>query len=299
MTLPDLKKNKAATTGFRPRQKLRISYYPHRSELKSIARQVWKKLWEDEVFGRAAQLAYFWFFSLFPFMIFLTAVVSLSPLPSRLNRWITSLEDILPAEAYGLLISMFHQVTARHHQGVLSLSILALLWSSSAGMESIITSLNKAFDMPQSRPWWKEKLLAILLTIGFSIFFLGALVLLNFGETISRQLAELLDLGPIFLTFWQFLKWPAIILFVLLGVELIYFFAPNARQRWELFTPGALFALVLWLLISYGFRFYVSKFSFYNVTYGTLGGVMILMLWLYLTGVAILVGGEINAVVKD
>lgn len=281
------------------RQRLRVSTYPHRSEIRSIARRVWRKIWFDEVFGRAAQLAYFWFFSLFPFLILLTAIASLSRQEGRLTRLISESEDFLPAEAFGLLMGTFNQVTARYHQGLLSVSLLALLWAASAGMESIVTSLNRAYNTHQSRPWWREKLLAILLTLGFGVFFLAAIVLLNFGEVISHEIADYLELGQLFLLTWPFVKWPLIMLFVLLGVELIYFFAPNYRQRWQLFTPGTIFALIFWLAISFGFRLYVTRFSNFDVTYGTLGGVMILMLWLYLTGVAILIGGEINAVLRD
>lgn len=281
------------------RQRLRVSTYPHRSEIRSIAIRVWRKIWFDEVFGRAAQLAYFWFFSLFPFLILLTAIASLSRQEGRLTRLISESRDFLPAEAYGLLITTFNQVTARYHQGLLSVSLLALLWAASAGMESIVTSLNRAYNTHQSRPWWREKLLAILLTLGFGVFFLAAIVLLNFGEVISHEIADYFELGQLFLLTWPFVKWPLIMLFVLLGVELIYFFAPNYRQRWQLFTPGTIFALIFWLAISFGFRLYVTRFSNFDVTYGTLGGVMILMLWLYLTGVAILIGGEINAVLRD
>jgi membrane protein len=285
--------------GYKARQRLCLSSYPHRSEIRRIARRVWRKIWIDEIFGRAAQLAYFWFFSLFPFLILLTAIASLSRQEGRLSHLINESEGILPAEAYGLLITTFNQVTSRHHQGILSFSLLALLWAASAGMESIITSLNRAYDTSQSRPWWREKLLAILLTLGFGLFFLGAIVLLNFGELISREITNYFELGRFFLLVWPLVKWLLIMLFVLLGVELIYFFAPNYRQRWQLFTPGTIFALIFWLNISFGFRWYVTRFSNFDLTYGALGGVMMLMLWLYLTGVAILMGGEINAVLRD
>ena len=286
-------------SGFQTRQRLRLSSYPHRSEYGRLARRVWGKIWADEVFGRAAQLAYFWFFSLFPFMILMMAIASLSRLEGRMTRVVSESEGILPLDAYLLLMTTFNQVTARHHQSLLSFSLLALLWASSAGMESIITSLNRAYNTQQTRPWWKEKILAILLTIGFGVFFLAAVVLLNFGELISRAITDFFNLGEIFIATWPFVKWTLITIFVLLGVELIYYAAPNYRQRWQTFTPGTIFALLFWLVISFGFRFYVTKFSNFDVTYGTLGGVMILMLWLYLTGVAILVGGEINAALRD
>lgn len=208
-------------------------------------------------------------------------------------------EQMLPTEAYRFLMTTFDQVASGYHQGLLSFGLIALLWAASAGMESVITCLNRTFGARESRAWWKEKLLAIALTIGFGIFFIAALILISFGEWLGREIALLLRLGPLFLAVWPVVKLLVIVLLVVLGLEMIYFFAPNTTQRWELFSPGTLFALVFWLTISYGFRFYVAKFRVYDVTYGALGGVMLLMLWLYLTGIAILIGGEVNSVTRS
>ncbi len=281
------------------RQHLHFSDYPHVSELKPILAEVWHRVWIDEIFGRAAQLAFFWFFSLFPFLIFLTALVSLLPLPDRADPWLVGFEKMLPGEAYRFLTTTFHQVSAGYHQGLLSFGLLALLWAASAGMESVITCLNRAYKSSRPRAWWKEKLLAMLLTIGFGIFFLAAVIMISFGELLGRELAAILNLGPLFLLSWPVIKLLAVVLLVLLGLELVYFFAPNISQRWELFSPGTILALFFWLVISYGLRLYVAKFRLYDVTYGTIGGVMLLMLWLYLTGIAILVGGEVNSIIKS
>lgn len=264
-----------------------------------VVREVWRKILVDEVFGRAAQLAFFWFFSLFPFLIFLTALASILRQDTRLGIIITASGNFLPREASIILVTTFNQVTASGHRGLLSFSAVALIWAASAGMESIVTSLNKALSADVTRPWWKEKITAVLLTIGFGVFFLGAIVLLNFSEQIGRQIANYFRLGEIFIASWSYIKWPLITILAVFGIELIYYFAPNRRQSWQLFTPGTIFALSLWLAISFGFRLYVKRFSGFDVTYGTLGGVMMLQLWLYLTGVAILVGGEINSVLQD
>jgi membrane protein len=146
-------------------------------------------------------------------------------------------------------------------------------------------------------------LLAIALTLGLAAFIIAALALIFFGENISGQIAGKIPSCPTIKTVWAVAQWPIIIGLMLLGLELVYYFAPNLRRgeqgrRWELFSPGAIFAVAFWLLISFAFRFYVSQFPNFNATYGALGGVMALMLWLYLTGVAILVGGEINSVLR-
>ncbi|MGE0126763.1 MAG: YihY/virulence factor BrkB family protein [Blastocatellales bacterium] len=270
---------------------------------RQTALKIWNKLFEDDVFGRAAQLAYYWLFSIFPLLIFLTTLLAFLPMRRNLDQWIGMLDKFLPPEAYTLLNNTFQQIARRQRGGLLSFSILVTLWSSSSGMEAIISSINKAHGASLARPWWKERLLAIALTLGLTAFIISALALIFFGGNISGQVAKYFGFSQTFKTIWAVAQWPIVIGLGLLGVEMVYYFAPNIKRgkngkQWEWFTPGAIFAVALWLLISFGFRFYVSRFGNFNATYGALGGVMVLMLWLYLTGVAILVGGEINSVVK-
>ncbi|MCI0666050.1 MAG: YihY/virulence factor BrkB family protein [Acidobacteria bacterium] len=267
--------------------------------MREIAHKIWDKLFEDDVFGRSAQLAYYWLFSIFPLMILLTALLAFSPLVSNLDRWFEALNNVLPSEAFTLVKTTFLEVTQKQRPGLLSFSFLVVIWASSSGMGAVITSLNKAFNATRSRPWWKERILAIILTLGLAFFVISALTLIFFGDTISERIAQTYGYGSTFKALWDLAHWPLVILFVLLGVELIYYFAPNIKQRWELFTPGAIFALVFWLVISYGLRLYVSRIADYSATYGALGGLMVLMIWLYLMGVAILVGGVINSVVRE
>jgi membrane protein len=267
------------------------------------ALKIWNKLFDDDVFGRAAQLAYYWLFSIFPLLIFLTTLLAFLPMRRELDQWIGAFSAVLPPEAYTLLNSTFQQIASQQRGGLLSFSILLMLWASSSGMAAIITSINKAYGAGPARAWWKERLLAIALTLGLAVFIISALTLIFFGESIGVQIATYFGFSRTFETAWAVAQWPIIIGLTLLGVELIYYFAPNIERgengkRWEWFTPGTLFAVGLWLLISFGFRYYVSRFGHFDATYGALGGVMVLMLWLYLTGVAILVGGEINSVFR-
>jgi membrane protein len=267
------------------------------------ALKFWKKILDDDVFGRAAQLAYYWLFSIFPLLIFLTTLLAFLPMRQNLDQWIGALSAVLPPEAYTLLNNTYRQIASQQRGGLLSFSILLMLWASSSGMEAIIVAINRAYDAGPARAWWKERLLAISLTLGLAVFIISALALIFFGESIGAQIARYFGFSRIFETVWAVAQWPIIIGLTLLGVELIYYFAPNIERgengkRWEWLTPGALFAVGLWLLISFGFRYYVSHFGHFDVTYGALGGVMVLMLWLYLTGVAILIGGEINSVFR-
>jgi len=266
----------------------------------SFVRRLWNKTLDDDVFGRAAQLAYYWLFSLFPLLIFLTALLAYlpEPIPRKLDYWLSALDNVLPADAYRLVDTTFHQVTEKPRGGLLSFSILIAIWASSAGMEAIIGSINRAYHTTTLRSWWREKLLSIALTFGLAVFVLTALSLIFFGEYIGLQIARALGMGEAFKTIFGIAQWPVVSILILLAIDLIYYFAPNIKHRWQWFTPGAVFAVVCWLLISFGFRHYVSRFGNYNATYGALGGVMVLMLWFYLTGIAILIGGEINALAK-
>ncbi len=270
---------------------------------RQAALKIWKKLFDDDVFGRAAQLAYYWLFSIFPLLIFLTTLLAFLPMRRNLDQWIGAFGAVLPPEAYTLLNNTFQQIASQQRGGLLSFSILLILWSSSSGMGAIITAVNRAYGAGPARAWWKERLLAVALTLGLAVFIISALALIFFGESIGAQLATFFGFSSTFETVWALAQLPIIVGLTLLGVELIYYFAPNVEsgengKRWEWFTPGAVFAVGLWLLISFGFRFYVSRFGHFDATYGALGGVMVLMLWLYLTGVAILVGGEINSVFR-
>jgi membrane protein len=275
----------------------------HELTWRQAALKLWNKLFADNVFGRAAQLAYYWLFAIFPLLIFLTTLLAFLPMRRDLNHWIGAFGAVLPPEAYTLLNSTFQQIASQQRGGLLSFSIILLLWSSSSGMEAIIVALNRAYGATPARAWWKERMLAIALTLGLAVFIISALALIFFGESIGSRIATYFGFSSTFETGWALAQWPIVVVLTLLGVELIYYFAPNVGRgengkRWEWFTPGAVFAVGLWLLISFGLRFYVSHFGHFDATYGALGGVMVLMLWLYLTGVAILVGGEINSVFR-
>ncbi|MCI0664340.1 MAG: YihY/virulence factor BrkB family protein [Acidobacteria bacterium] len=281
----------------RPGQ-LPVTSSPVRGQWKAVAVRIWNKIFEDEIFGRAAQLAYYWLFSIFPFLILLTSLISDAPVPKDTERLLYELRRTIPREAYDLVYQTFHDMTGQEGHGFLSFSFLLVIWAASTGMSAVISSLNKTFEVQNSRSWWMERILAILLTLGLAIFITAALILMFFDKYIYDFLLKQYGDSSIFPTIWSLAQWPVTIFLVLFAVEMVYYFAPNIKQKWELFTPGAIFALICWLVISYGFRYYVTNFANYNFLYGALGGLMVLMIWLYLMGVAILSGGVINSVMK-
>jgi membrane protein len=267
--------------------------------VRALGRRVWRELSEDEVTERAAALAYYFLFSLFPALLFLTAMLGLLPLPGLMDRLIDYADQALPVDAASMVQRTLEEIQAGARGGLLSFGALAALWAGSNGMASIMAALNVAYDIEDARPWWKRRGLAIVLTVGFAIFILAALVLLVFGPLIGEAVAAGLGLGAVFSVAWSVVSVPIVMGCVLTGFALVYYFAPAAQQSWRWVTPGSAVALVLWLAMSFGLRVYVQHFANYTATYGSIGGVILLMLWLYLTGVVLLVGAEINAEIEQ
>ena len=182
--------------------------------------------------------------------------------------------------------------------GILTFGLLVALWSSSAAMVGLIDALNRAYDIEEARPWWKVRLLAIGLTIALAAFILIAFALVLIGPTAADYVARLTGLGPVLAWAWKILQWPLIVVLVSFGTGLVHYFAPDAEQRWVWITPGAVLTTVLWLVASLGFKSTSANFGAYTETYGTIGGVMVLLLWFYITGLVMLFGAELNAEIE-
>jgi membrane protein len=256
----------------------------------ALIKRVWVEIQQDDVFGRAAQLSYYFLLALFPLLIFLTSIIGmLLGTGSALRQSLFgNLAEVMPPSAYRLIESTMVEISKGSSGGKLSFGLLAALWAASNGMGAITEALNVAYDIKESRPWWKNRLQSIGLTVALSVLIITALLLVLYGGKI--------DFGTAFVNTWKIAQWPIVFAFMLLAFALIYYFAPDLRkQRWAWVTPGAVLGVVLWLLASFGLRTYLNFFDSYSATYGSLGAVIILMLWLYLTGVAVLVGGELNA----
>ena len=265
---------------------------------RELGRRVWAEIWADEVTDRAAALAYYFLFALFPTLLFLTVLLGLLPLPGLMDRLLQYGDQALPGDAASIVRRTWDEINRGAGGGLLSIGVLTALWASSNGMASIMSALNVAYDVEDTRPWWKRRLLAVVLTFGFALFILAALILLVFGSYIGAGVAGLFGLGTIFTSIWAVANLPIVVFFVLVGIALVYYLAPAVEQRWRWVTPGSVVALGLWLAMSWGLRLYVGRFADYNATYGSIGGIVLLMLWLYLTGVVLLVGAEINAEIE-
>ena len=266
--------------------------------IRELARRVYNEITADEVLDRAAALAYYLVFALFPTLLFLTSLLGLFPLPWLMDRVYEYADRALPGDAASILRRTFAEIQRSAHGGLLSAGALAALWASSSGMDSMISALNVAYDVGDRRPWWKRRLIALLLTVGFGLFILVALVLLVFGGQIGELVAAHLGLGDVFKAVWNVASVVIVVACVLFGLAMVYYLAPDAKQHWWWVTPGSAVALALWLALSFGLRLYVSHFANYSATYGSIGGVILLILWLYLSGVVLLLGAEINAEIE-
>lgn len=264
----------------------------------AVLKRVWSEIQEDDVFGRAAQLSYYFLLALFPLLIFLTSVIgiALGSEASLRQSLFSYLAQVMPPSAFSLIEATMLEISSASSGSKLSLGLLAALWAASNGMGAISEALNIAYDVKESRPWWKHRLGAIGLTVALSVLIITALLLVLSGGRIVEFLAANFGFGSVFITTWKIAQWPIVLAFMLLAFALIYYFAPDIReQKWTWITPGAVLGVFLWLLASFAFRTYLQFFDSYSNTYGSLGAVIILMLWLYLTGLAVLIGGELNA----
>ena len=251
----------------------------------------------DDVLGLAAQLAYYFLLALVPAIVCVAAFISFFP-STVLQDAISSLSGVAPSTLIEVIEEQMQNVTGGENGGVFTIGLLMALWSSSAALVGICDAMNRAYDIEEGRPWWKVRLTAIALTLGLALFVVASFVLVMVGPTMADALAARLGLGPAFAFAWKVLQWPVVFALIAVAIAALNYFGPDAEQDWAWITPGAVLATVLWLIASLGFKMYVTRFADYNETYGSLGGVVMLMLWFYISAVAILVGAEMNAEIE-
>jgi len=267
---------------------------------RELALRIYRQISEDALLGHCAELAYYFLFSIFPLLLFLTTLLGYLAQANaelRVNLF-TFIARIAPSgEITRLLADTLQEITAGRGKTKLSLGLVGAIWVASNGMGAIGGTLNTAYGFRETRRWWRRRLIAIVLTTAFSLLLVSALVILIAGGTIGEALAVRIGLGPVFALIWQYLQWPLALLFLVVSFELIYNYAPDVgdRVRREWWTPGATTGVALWLGASFGLRVYLGYVHTYSRTYGGLGAVILLLVWFYLTGFAILMGGEVNS----
>ncbi len=254
----------------------------------------------DDALGLAAQLAYYLILAIFPFILFLVAVLDAfgSSSPAFANELFDYLRRVMPAQVFDL-IEAYTERTLRNEDtapGLLSVGILGTIWATSGAFSALINALNRAYDVQETRPFWKVKGIAILMTLGLSALVLGGVLLLIAGPSIGEAIAEVFTLDDEFVFVWNVVRWPAALLFMIATVALLFYFAPDAGQPFRWITPGGFVGIALWVLASLAFNLYLSSdFNTYDKTYGSIGTVIILLLYLYISSLTILFGATLNA----
>jgi membrane protein len=263
-----------------------------------LLRRTIREINDDDCLNLAAQLSYYFFLALFPAVLFLLALASFFPLTHFTDDIVRTLSPVTPPDVLRFLSEQITRISNADSGGILTIGILGAVWSSSAALVAIINSLNRAYGITESRPWWKVRLIGMTLTMGLAFFLLVSFTLVLAGPTLAEYLSNTFGLGGVFEWGWKILQWPLAFLLVSTAIGLIYYFAPDAEQEWVWITPGAVVATLLWFVASLGFKIYLVRFADYNATYGAVGGVMALLLWFYISGLAILIGAEMNSEIE-
>jgi membrane protein len=262
--------------------------------LKKLARR-----YTDNALGdRAAQLSYYFLFALFPFLFFIVTLAAYLPVKGAMNEMLLRLREVVPEQAMKIINDQLASLVSRQRPHYLWLGIALSLWSASRGVDAVRTSLNLSYDVKESRSFWKTQALALTLTVGTGAVMLVAIIGMAVGGDAGLWLANHLHVDKVWAVAWSWARFPLTAFGVMFVTAVLYFFLPDVKQEWRFITPGSVLGTMLWLIASYGFSVYVANFGSYDKTYGSIGGVMVMMTWLYITGLIFILGGEINAVIE-
>ena len=264
---------------------------------KGFFQELLARIQHVDVTALGAQLAFFFLLSLFPLLIF---IVTLLPyLNLQEDQLFSILRTYAPGDVYMLIDGTLDEVLSDRNGGLLSLGIIATVWSASNGMNALIKSLNRSYDLEETRPFFIARGISIIFTLLLITLFVVALALPIFGKQIGTFLFSYLGYKEGFLGVWNNIRWtiPPVMIFSVF--MLLYWIAPNRKLYLRSVIPGAIFATLGWIIVSLGFSMYVSKFANYSATYGSIGGIIVLMMWLYFSGTILMVGGQINAVMQE
>jgi len=266
--------------------------------LREFLKILYRHYEDHAILDKAAELSYYFLFALFPFLFFLVTLTAYLPLGGAVQQLLDQLAELMPLSAYELIKSHLQDLVNRPRPKLLTVGLLVAIWSASRGVDALRTALNLAYDVKESRPFWKTQGLALLMTAAGTVLLLLAVTMIALGGKAGFWLAEKAHFGTEFLFIWSYLRWPITALVIMFALALTYYLLPDVEQEFKFITPGSVIGTILWLLATWGFSQYVGHFGNYNVTYGSIGGVIVLMTWLYITGLIFILGGEINAIIE-
>ncbi|MBU6957626.1 YihY/virulence factor BrkB family protein [Pseudomonas sp. CVAP len=250
----------------------------------------------DEMSTYASALAYQMLFSLFPFILFLIALIGFLHLPDFFSWLRLQSELVLPPQALEQVNPVIDQLQ-QSKGGLLSVGIVIALWTASAGVRLMMSAMNAAYDVVEGRPIWKRFPLSIFYTIGVAGMLLVAAALMVLGPQVMEWIASQIGMEEFIVTLWTILRWPVIVILLMVAVALIYYVMPDVKQKFRFITPGSVLAVVVWIIASLGFGYYVKTFANYNAMYGSIGAIIVLLLYFYISAAVLLLGAEMNAVI--
>ena len=279
-------------------RKANVTAFP----IKEFGWALYAKVFDSDVFSRAAQVAFYFSFALFPLLYFLVSFfgILLESSDGLRNELFSYLRQIMPLAVFDLVKKTVEEIVENSSGGKATLGLAVALWSASAGVDAIRTALNDIYNLKDSRFWVKTKAQSLLFTLVVTVLTTVVLAIVFYGWQLFQYALAGIGLqvtSPLILVTVQ---WISILLIMLLACEIIYNLLPDFRKlRWVWVTPGSVVAILLWIILTTGFRTYLGYFNSYNKAYGSLGAVIIMMLWLYLTASALMIGGAINAVLNE
>ena len=268
---------------------------------RALAANVWREMNHDDAWTMASALAYNFLLAIFPMLLFLVALFGIfaAQRAELQNSLFYYFSQILPPAAFQLVSRTLNEVIRNSGGGKLTLGLVLALWSGAGGMTSLMSGLNSAYEVRDSRSVVKIRAIALGLTLAVSILVVAALFIVLAGGNVAEMVGAKLNLAQIAVLAWKVVQWPIALGFLIFAFALIYYFGPDLKeQHWYWITPGSLLGVLLWLAVSFAFRVYLHFFNSYSKSYGSLGAVIVLLLWFYVTGLAFLVGAEVNAEIE-
>lgn len=266
-------------------------------KISNIIKILIKKFKEDEVTALGAQMTFYLILSFFPFLIFLITLLSYTPIAS--NEVVSNLSNLLPNSTYNMINSIIQEVITTRSTALLSIGMIATLWTASSGVAALIKGINKAYNQKENRGFLKLRSYALVFTLALTLVILLAFIMLIFGEFIGHYIFGLIGLTGLFESIWDLIRFIIPIVVILFIFIFFYVYAPNKPLSFSEVLPGAIFTTVGWLIISLSFSFYVNNFGRFARMYGSIGGIIALLVWLYISSLVILIGGELNAVLSN
>lgn len=273
------------------------------SDIADVVKALIKRSSQDDVSGLAAELAYRLLLAMFPFFIFVAAlggfIAALFNIDNPAGRLVDQVRGTLPNDAASVLQGQLEDILSSQNSGLLSLGIVTAIWAASGAIKTVMKALNRAYDVPEARPFWRQSLVAVALTLLAGVSLTGAFALLIAGQLYAGDIGDAIGVGDFLTTALNWLRLPLAALMVMVAIAFLYWAAPNKRLPFRWVSPGSVIFIVAWISFTLGFGFYVANFGSYNSTYGTLGGVVVLLIWLYLSSLLMLLGAELNVVLAS